>query len=102
MRYSDRFDRPPVSTPSRVFLSRVRLSLICYRNDQFRLEGHSHAIANLSIGVLTLDPINFNVTSSLNGLKGLKNDTTISKVDVTGGTTDAMVLSIDGTSNFLL
>ena len=93
-----------MSTPvTRLLVTRPSESNLCYyvnRNDQFRLEGHSHAIANLSIGVLTLDPINFNVTSSLNGLKGLKNDTTISKVDVTGGTTDAMVLSIDGTSNF--
>ena len=68
---------------------------LCYRDDTFRLEGHSHAIANLSIGVLTLDPINFNVTSKLEGLRGLKGDTVIESVDVVGGTPDAILLSIN-------
>lgn len=72
------------------------LTGILYSESNFRLIGHSHAIANLSIGVLTLDPINFNVPSNLKGMRGLKNDTTITGVDVIGGTSDAMQLSING------
>ncbi|THU88646.1 hypothetical protein K435DRAFT_866116 [Dendrothele bispora CBS 962.96] len=57
-----------------------------------RLVGQSHAIANTSIGQLTLDPIKFNVSSPLNGLQGLKN---FSNVDVNGGTTEGITLGID-------
>lgn len=52
----------------------------------FQLVGHARALANLSIGQLTLDPIQFNVTSGLEGLRGLKGDTVITGVDVVGGT----------------
>ncbi|KAI5120964.1 hypothetical protein M0805_006636 [Coniferiporia weirii] len=62
---------------------------------QFQLVGHARALANLSIGQLTLDPINFNVTSGLDGLQGLKGDTVITAVDVVGGTTDALTLAIN-------
>ncbi len=63
---------------------------------EFRLIGHARAIANLSIGQLTLNPINFNVTSNLDGLRGLQNDTIISSVDVVGGTHEAILLAING------
>ncbi|KAH8119480.1 hypothetical protein DFH11DRAFT_1722990 [Phellopilus nigrolimitatus] len=62
---------------------------------QFQLIGHARALANLSIGQITLDPINFNVTSKLDGLRGLKDDTIITGVDVVGGTTDALTLAIN-------
>ena len=58
-------------------------------------DGHARALANLSIGQLTLDPIQFNVTSGLDGLRGLKGDTVITTVDVTGGTSDAILLAIN-------
>lgn len=60
----------------------------------FQLIGNSKAIANLSIGTITLDPIKVNVTTSLYGLKGLKGLTIIESVDVVGGTTDAVTLNI--------
>ena len=66
-----------------------------YRESNFQLVGHASAIANLSIGQLTLDPINFNVTSKLSGLRGLKGDTTITSVDVIGGSSDALMLAIN-------
>ena len=66
-----------------------------YRESNFQLVGHASAIANLSIGQLTLDPINFNVTSKLSGLRGLKGDTTITSVGVIGGSSDALLLAIN-------
>jgi hypothetical protein len=63
---------------------------------QFRLVGNSKAIANMSIGQITLDPIKVNVSTGLWGLKGLSNGLTVIKnVDVIGGTTDHIILSID-------
>ncbi|KAJ3724969.1 hypothetical protein DFJ43DRAFT_1197841 [Lentinula guzmanii] len=61
----------------------------------FQLVGHSRAIANLSIGQITLDPIKFNVPSTLDGLQGLNGLTTIHSVDVLGGTTEGITLSIN-------
>ncbi|EJD03283.1 uncharacterized protein FOMMEDRAFT_168292 [Fomitiporia mediterranea MF3/22] len=61
----------------------------------FQLVGQSRAIANLSLGQVTLDPIKFNVTSGLDGLRGLQGDTTITGVDVLGGTTDGITLAIN-------
>ncbi|KAL5507074.1 hypothetical protein ACEPAH_6530 [Sanghuangporus vaninii] len=63
----------------------------------FQLVGNAHAIANLSVGQVTLDPIKFNVTSGLDGLGGLQNDVTITGVDVVGGTTDGVTLAINVT-----
>ena len=63
---------------------------------EFRLVGQSRAVANLSIGQITLDPIKVNVSTSLNGLRGLNGFTTINTVDVTGGTTEAINLGIEG------
>ena len=62
----------------------------------FRLVGHSRAIANMSIGQITLDAIAVNVSTSLNGLRGLKNSTTIDSVDVVGGTSSAINLDFQG------
>lgn len=63
---------------------------------EFLLVGHSRAVANLSLGQITLDPIKVNVSTSLNGLKGLQGLTTIEGVDVTGGSQDAINLGING------
>lgn len=63
---------------------------------EFQLTGHSRAVANTSIGQITLDPINVNVTTSLNGLQGLKGMTNIETVDVTGGTLQGISLAIQG------
>lgn len=58
--------------------------------------GQSRAIANLSIGQITLDPIKVNVSTSLQGLQGLKGMTTIENVDVIGGTQTGINLGIEG------
>lgn len=63
----------------------------------FLLVGDSRAVANTSIGQITLDPIRVNVSTSLNGLQGLKKYTTIGNVDVLGGNQQALNLSIEGT-----
>jgi len=62
----------------------------------FLMVGNSRAVANMSIGQITLDPIKVNVSTSLSGLQGLKGYTTIGTVDVMGGTQQALNLSIDG------
>ncbi|KAI0298570.1 hypothetical protein BC826DRAFT_1096594 [Russula brevipes] len=71
--------------------------------EHFQLEGYASAVANMSIGTLTLNPIKFNVSSGLWGLKGLKGLVSIDGVDVLGGTQDALSLgtnvTIDNPSN---
>ena len=67
------------------------------RNVAFQLVGHARAIANLSLGQVTLDPIKFNVTSGLEGLEGLQGLTVINGVDVVGGTTTGITLAINVT-----
>ena len=62
----------------------------------FQLEGQARAVANMSIGQITLDPIKFNVTSGLSGLQGLKDMVKIGTVDVVGGSTEAIHLAIPG------
>jgi hypothetical protein len=63
---------------------------------EFQLVGNSKAVANISIGQITLDPIKVNVTTGLWGLKGLNGGLTIIKsVDVMGGTPNAVILNID-------
>jgi hypothetical protein len=62
----------------------------------FRLIGRSRAVANTSLGQITLDSIKVNVSTSLNGLQGLKGFTTIKSVDVQGGTQNAINLAING------
>ncbi|KAI6098953.1 hypothetical protein EDD16DRAFT_1718222 [Pisolithus croceorrhizus] len=61
----------------------------------FLLIGNSSAIANMSIGQITLNPIKVNVSTSLKGLQGLKGHTTIGSVDVLGGTAQSLNLSIE-------
>ncbi|KAJ8482152.1 hypothetical protein ONZ45_g15054 [Pleurotus djamor] len=61
----------------------------------FRLEGNSRAIANMSIGAITLDPIKVNVSTHLQGLQGLKGLVSIDSVDVLGGSKEAITLSIN-------
>ncbi|GLB37240.1 putative protein of unknown function (DUF3712) [Lyophyllum shimeji] len=61
----------------------------------FRLVGQSRAVANMSIGQITLNPIKVNVSTTLNGLKGLQGLTTIKDVDVQGGSKDGINLGID-------
>jgi hypothetical protein len=63
---------------------------------EFRLVGNSRAIANLSIGQITLDPIKVNVSTQLKGLQGLEGMTHIDGVDVAGGTGDHINLNING------
>jgi len=65
--------------------------------EHFQLEGYASAVADMSIGTLTLDPIKFNVSSGLWGLKGLKGLVSIDGVDVLGGTQDALSLSTNVT-----
>jgi len=84
-----------VPSDSHLFFSQFNTELTDLASPEFRLIGHARAIANLSIGQLTLNPINFNVTSNLDGLRGLQNDTIISSVDVVGGTHDAILLAIN-------
>jgi hypothetical protein len=64
----------------------------------FQLVGNSSAVANMSIGQVTLNPIKVNVSTSLLGLKGLNGLTTIEHVDVVGGSTSAINLNISGNS----
>ena len=64
----------------------------------FQLEGQARAVANMSIGQITLDPIKFNVSSGLSGLQGLEGRVTIDSVDVLGGSTEAIHLGIGGES----
>ena len=65
--------------------------------EHFQLEGHTSAVANMSIGTLVLDPIKFNVSSGLWGLKGLQGLVGIDGVDVLGGTQDALLLATNVT-----
>lgn len=60
----------------------------------FQLVGSSRAVTTLPIGKLVLDPIKFNVTSGLNGLQGLKDDTVVVAVDVLGGEQSHMNLGL--------
>jgi hypothetical protein len=63
----------------------------------FQLVGKAKTVARLPIGLITLDPIKFNVTSSLAGLRGLNGYTWIDGVDVIGGATDYLKLAINVT-----
>lgn len=60
----------------------------------FQLVGSAKTVATLPIGSITLDPIKFNVTSTLPGLQGLNGYTWIDGVDVIGGTPDYLELGI--------
>ncbi|KAG8787307.1 hypothetical protein FRB91_009037 [Serendipita sp. 411] len=65
------------------------------RQATFQLVGSAKTVATLPIGTITLDPIKFNVTSTLDGLQGLNGYTHINAVDMKGGTPDYLELAID-------
>ena len=67
----------------------------------FELVGHARALANTSIGQITLDPIRFNVPSGLEGLQGLRQRVNIGSVDVLGGSASAIHLGISGECSLL-
>ncbi|KAG6908393.1 hypothetical protein DXG01_004822 [Tephrocybe rancida] len=75
--------------------SKFNANLTSLSAAEFRLVGNSHAVANTSLGQITLNAIKVNVSTSLNGLQGLKGLTTIKSVDVQGGTQDAINLGIE-------
>ncbi|KAH8992759.1 hypothetical protein EDB86DRAFT_3078965 [Lactarius hatsudake] len=85
---------PKLSEP---YFSSFNAELTDLDFEHFRLEGHARAVANMSLGTLMLDPIRFNVSSGLWGLKGLQGLVSIDGVDVLGGTQDAMSLAINVT-----
>ncbi|KAI0321180.1 hypothetical protein OF83DRAFT_1280620 [Amylostereum chailletii] len=91
---------------SRSHFSQFNTDLTDLDQESFQLQGHAHTVANLSLGRITLDPINFNVTSGLSGLQGLRNLVSIDSVDVVGGTSDhinlAIEVSIENPSNLKL
>ncbi|KAJ3838704.1 hypothetical protein F5878DRAFT_725102 [Lentinula raphanica] len=84
-----------VPDPEHPNFSQFNANITSLPSVDFQLVGHSRAIANLSIGQITLDPIKFNVPSSLDGLQGLNGLTTIQSVDVIGGTTEGITLNIN-------
>ncbi|KZV76329.1 hypothetical protein PENSPDRAFT_747787 [Peniophora sp. CONT] len=86
-----------VGTESHSTFSLFTTDLTNVYHEDFQLVGRSHAVANLSIGQLVLDPINFNVTSGLYGLQGLQGLVAIGTPDVVGGTTDGINLNINVT-----
>ncbi|KAI0035854.1 hypothetical protein K488DRAFT_76325 [Vararia minispora EC-137] len=86
-----------VPTDNHPVFSTFNFDLTNNAREDFLLVGESQAVANLSIGQVTLDAIKFNVSSGLFGLQGLKNRVQITGVDVTGGTTDGIQLAINTT-----
>ncbi|KAF8828949.1 hypothetical protein HHX47_DHR3000558 [Lentinula edodes] len=84
-----------VPDPEHPHFSEFNANITSLSSVDFQLVGQSRAIANLSIGQITLDPIKFNVPSSLNGLRGLNGLTAIHEVDVVGGTTEGITLNIN-------
>ncbi|KAI0631497.1 hypothetical protein C8Q77DRAFT_1218963 [Trametes polyzona] len=84
-----------VPDPSHPVFSRFNANLTATSHTPFQLQGHARAVANMSIGQVTLDPIRFDVTSGLNGLQGLDNLVKIGNVDVVGGTKEAIQLGIN-------
>ncbi|EPQ57376.1 hypothetical protein GLOTRDRAFT_120580 [Gloeophyllum trabeum ATCC 11539] len=81
--------------PSHPVFSQFNADLTDLYSSDFFLVGHARAVANMSVGQLTLDPIKFNVSSGLLGLQGLKGSTVINSVDVLGGTQDYISLGIN-------
>ncbi|KAF9071074.1 hypothetical protein BDP27DRAFT_1419362 [Rhodocollybia butyracea] len=83
-----------VPDPEEPNFSQFNANITSLDTVNFQLVGQSKAVANLSIGQITLDPIKFSVPSSLGGLAGLNGFTTIHNVDVVGGTTEGITLNI--------
>ncbi|KAI0668274.1 hypothetical protein C8Q78DRAFT_1081656 [Trametes maxima] len=84
-----------VPDPSHPVFSSFNANLTAAKHTPFQLQGHARAVANMSIGQVTLDPIRFDVTSGLDGLQGLDNLVNIGGIDVVGGTEDAINLGIN-------
>ncbi|KAI0773181.1 hypothetical protein BD413DRAFT_603560 [Trametes elegans] len=84
-----------VLDPNHPNFSRFNANLTAGTRTPFQLQGHARAVANMSIGQVTLDPIKFDVASGLDGLRGLDNLVTIGGVDVVGGAEDAINLAIN-------
>jgi len=91
----------PLQVPSNTHaqFSAFNADLTQNQEATFQLVGSAKTIATLPIGTITLDPIKFNVTSSLAGLRGLNGYTWIDGVDVVGGTADYLELAINVTIN---
>ncbi|KAG6891741.1 hypothetical protein C0992_006161 [Termitomyces sp. T32_za158] len=70
------------------------LGLVFDENSPWAPGAKSNSV-QASLRQITLDSIKVNVTTALNGLKGLKGLTTIEKVDVQGGTQGGINLGID-------
>ncbi|KAG6854052.1 hypothetical protein C0991_011030 [Blastosporella zonata] len=81
--------------PQHVAFSSFNANLTSLDVAEFRLVGTSRAVANTSLGQITLDAIKVNVSTSLHGLQGLKGLVAIESVDVQGGTQDGINLGID-------
>lgn len=60
----------------------------------FSLIGAARAQSQTPIGLITLDPINVNVSTSLKGVQGLQGLVVIKSIDVMGGTADHLNLAI--------
>ncbi|KAH9850917.1 hypothetical protein C2E23DRAFT_886961 [Lenzites betulinus] len=88
-----------VPDSSRPVFSDFNANLTTASQTRFELQGHARAVANMSIGEITLDPIRFDVESDLNGLRGLDNLVKIASIDVLGGTPDAIQLGINVSIN---
>ncbi|KAI0660249.1 hypothetical protein C8Q70DRAFT_914138 [Cubamyces menziesii] len=84
-----------VPDPQHPVFSQFNANLTATTRTPFQLVGHARAVANMSIGQVTLDPIKFDVESGLDGLQGLKDLVTIGSVDVLGGTEEAINLGIN-------
>ncbi|GAB5591805.1 hypothetical protein Unana1_06705 [Umbelopsis nana] len=64
----------------------------------FNVAGNATVIASTPIGVVKLSGVPLNATTSLNGLQHLNSTaTTINSLDVTGGTTDSLIMAINVT-----
>ncbi|KAF8626824.1 hypothetical protein AX15_004657 [Amanita polypyramis BW_CC] len=61
----------------------------------FSLVGNASAVANTSLGAITLDPIKIDVPTSLKGLDGLRGLAVINSVDVSSSSTDYINLDIN-------
>lgn len=89
-------DNSPLQVPQNAhpIFSSFNADLTNSDKSVFQLVGKARAVARLPIGQIVLDPIKFNVTSGLNGLQGLKDDTIVESVDVLGGTKDHLNLDL--------
>ncbi|KAF9204490.1 hypothetical protein BGZ49_005245 [Haplosporangium sp. Z 27] len=84
-----------VPQESHVAFQEFNRDLTTGSNLPFDVVGQASVYANTSIGIVNLVNIPFNATTELSGLQSLANPApTITALQVTGGTTDALQLSI--------